>query len=167
MSSANKQTVLAAHRASRKRPFHGRSRWPGARVFWAFQGSADFSASPTYLEFSAPHRFTFPACPNSSVSPALLEFSVSLARTESSTRHCFIFPAHPKHSVPHQASRKRPFHGRSRWPEPRVFWAFQRGTDFSALTAHRAPDASGALFRRAVLRGERPGCDQPFGAHAS
>ena len=176
MSSANKQTALAAHRTPRKRSFHGRFRRPEARVFWAFQRGADFSASPTYLEFSAPHRFTFPACPDSSVPPALLEFSVSPARTKSSTRHCFIFPAHPERSALHQSPRKRPFHRHFRRPEARVFWAFQRGTgfsvsppcpDFSAFPAHPAPDASGALFRRAVLRGKRPGCDQPFGAHAS
>ncbi len=218
MSSANKQTALAAHRAPCKRPFHGRFRRPEPRVFWAFQRGADFSLSPIYLEFSAPHRFTFPACPDSSVFPACIA---------SSTQHCFVFPAHPELSALHRASRKRPFHLHSRRPEPRVFWAspacpsffasplcpesftfpaclefsassahpersaprqssrkrpfrlrfrrpearvfwaFQRGTDFSALTAHRAPDASGALFRRAVLRGERPGLDQPFGAHAS
>ena len=257
MSSANKQTALAAHRAPRKRPFHGRFRRPGARVFWAFQRGADFSASPIYLEFSAPHRFTFPACPDSSVFPACMA---------SSTQHCFVFPAHPelsalhrasrkrsfhlhsrrpeahvfwafqrggdfstfpthlefsahpehsashqapckrpfhlhsrrpgarvfwaspacpsfsasplcpefftlpaylKISAPHQTSRKRPFHERSRWPEPRVFWAFQRGGDFYALAAHPALDASGALFRSAVLCSKRPSFDQPFGAHAS
>ena len=158
MSSANKQTALAAHRAPRKRPFHGRFRRPGARVFWAFQRGADFSASPIYLEFSAPHRFTFPACPDSSVFPACMA---------SSTQHCFVFPAHPELSALHRASRKRPFHGRSRWPEPRVFWAFQRGGDFYALAAHPALDASGALFRSAVLCSKRPSFDQPFGAHAS
>ena len=167
MSSANKQTALAAHRAPRKRPFHRRFRRPEAHVFWAFQRGADFSLSPIYLEFSAPHRFTFPACPDSSVFPACMA---------SSTQHCFVFPAHPERSALHRASRKRPFHRRSRRPEPRVFWAFQRGadfsvsppcSDFSAFPAHPAPDASGALFRRAVLRGERSDRDQPFGAHAS
>ncbi len=195
MSSVNKRRAApAAHRASRKRPFHRRSRWPGARVFWAFQRSADFSASPTYPEFSAPHRFTFPACPDSSVSPACLEFSVSPARTESSARHRFSFPAHPELSAAHQAPRKRPFRRRSRWPGAHVFWAFQRSAgfsifppcpkssalpappefpafpappDFSALAAPLAPDASGALLRRAIACGEHSGRDQPFGAHAS
>lgn len=168
--------ISVPHQAPRKRPFYRCFRQPEPRVFWAFQRGVGFSVFPTYLEFSAPHRFTFPACPNSSVSPALLEFSVSPARTESSTRHCFISPVHPEHSAPHQSPRKRPFHGRFRRPGARVFWAFQRGADFSvsppcpdfsAFPAHPAPDASGALFRRAVLRGEHPGCDQPFGAHAS
>lgn len=208
MSSANKQTALAAHRASRKRPFHLRFRRPVAHVFWAFQRNADFSVSPPCSNSSVspvcsklpePHQasrkrpfhghfrrpiarvfwafpahpeiFTFPACPSFSSSPlcpesftfpACLEFSAS--------------SAHPERSAPRQSSRKCPFHLHSRRPVARVFWAFQRGADFSvslpcpdfsAFPAHPAPDASGALFRRAVLRGERPGRDQPFGAHAS
>ena len=204
MSSVNKRCAApAAHRAPRKRPSHRRSRWPGARVFWAFQRGADFSASPTYLEFSAPHRFTFPACPDFSVSPACPEFSVSPARSKSSAPPRFVFPACLEFSVfpdylesssPHRAPRKHPFRRRSRWPGARVFWAFQRSAgfsvfppcpessalpappefpafpappDFSALAAPLAPDASGALLRRAIACGEHSGRDQPFGAHAS
>ena len=164
MSSVNKRCAApAAHRAPRKRPSHRRSRWPGARVFWAFQRGADFSASPTYPEFSAPHRFTFPACPDFSVSPACPEFSVSPARSKSSAPPRFVFPACLEFSVfpdylesssPHRAPRKHPFRLRSRWPGARVFWAFQRSAGFYAsptylefLAQHRftfpaCPDSS-------------------------
>ena len=205
MSSANKQTALAAHRAPRKRPFHGRFRRPEAHVFWAFPAHPEIFTFPACPSFSSS-----PLCPESFTFPACLEFSASSAHPERSALHQsprkrpfhqrfrwpgarvfwafqrggdfsafpthLEFSAHPERSAPHQSSRKRPFHLHSRRPVARVFWAFQRDADFSvsppcpdfsAFPAHPAPDASGALFRSAVLHGERPGFDQPFAAHAS